>query len=88
MAKVRYIKHTADRLSLEDKLQIMTFNLRQYIKDANAEGTNKKMETCCNCAELTRRGGCKIIGSCPSGRKDFYKQHINRKKGACPKGKW
>ena len=88
MAKVRIIKHTADKLKQSDKLQIMQYNLQQYTDGQIHEQAEDRFLVCCDCKKLTRRGSCQIVGSCPSSRQDFYRQHINRSKGACPEGKW
>lgn len=90
MAKVRIIQNASDKLSATEIANVLHVNFNRYIETTKIDETEKqnRFSICASCEHLTFRAGCKIIGSCRSGRQDFYQMHLNREQGGCPIGQW
>lgn len=91
MAKVRYIPVKRNIYDLPKNIELLGVAFNQYNDGHDQVDENTKQirfKACAECEHLSFRMSCDKIGSCKTGRQDFFKMHLNRKKGGCPIGQW
>lgn len=90
MAKVKQFRFAFERLPADKiKKQInMRFEHLNESQRVDEQIKQTRIGVCAECKNLTLRFTCSVIGSCTSGKKDFYQMHLNRNNGGCPTGQW
>ena len=89
MGTVRYLNIAKSKRN-EDTLASLRMNYKQYNSKAKigADELERRFAICAKCSNCLGGVACERIGSCGSGKNDFFTMHLNRNNGGCPVGQW